>query len=594
MSLTGRTLGRYRILDLIGAGGMGDVYRAHDERLDREVAVKVLPEQVAGDADRLGRFEREARALAKLAHPNILAIHDFGRDDGVSFSVTELLQGETLRARLSRERLSWRKAVELGASIADGLAAAHAQSIVHRDIKPANIFLTSDGRVKILDFGLAATGPTMLANAATQSAVADRTTPGAVLGTVGYMSPEQVQSGEASARSDIFSLGCVLYEMLSGERAFARGTVAETLAAIVAAPVPDPSLSGSDAPPDLTRIVQRCLEKQPGERFQSAHDLSFALRSTLAGAPSISGQPASTATSPSSPSSSTVSALARRRWLWLTGLSAVAVVIVLALAYGPRLLTPAAPAAALDPAKFAVTVFSNRTGDSTLDGLGVQFAESIKNGLSKLTGVRPVLSQAAAAGRTTGEATDADAARVIARDTQAGKVVGGRYYLDGQTLRAEVHVVDPSTGAQVYPFDTVEGPREQPSRVIDQVASRVMGAVAMHLNIGLGEQASAYRAPLYEAYVEMKLGDATRTGVPERGAHYRKALEMDAHNLLAAVRVFTVLRLDPARRNEADTFWKTVSSSYSRFTSYEQAVYRLERARFEGNWPEYLAATRGQ
>jgi serine/threonine protein kinase len=238
--MQGRTLGRYRIIELLGAGGMGEVYRARDERLDRDVAVKVLPPAVAQDRDRLARFEREARALAKLEHPNILAIYDFGHEGNVAFTVTELLAGETVRARLARERLAWRKAVELAATMADGLAAAHAQGIVHRDVKPENVFLTTDGRVKILDFGLAATGPTLLANRSTGTHQATgETTPGAVLGTVGYMAPEQVESGQASARSDIFALGCVLYEMLTGTRAFARATVAETLAAILAAPVPE-------------------------------------------------------------------------------------------------------------------------------------------------------------------------------------------------------------------------------------------------------------------------------------------------------------------------------------------------------------------
>jgi TolB-like protein/tetratricopeptide (TPR) repeat protein len=593
VSLTGRTLGRYRVLDLIGAGGMGDVYRARDERLDRDVAVKVLPEQVAGDADRLGRFEREARALAKLAHPNILAIHDLGRDEGVSFSVTELLTGETLRARLTRERLSWRKAVELAAALADGLAAAHAQGIVHRDIKPANIFLTSDGRVKILDFGLAATGPTILANASTQSALADRTAPGAMLGTVGYMSPEQVQSGDASARSDIFSLGCVLYEMLAGERAFARPTIAETLAAIIAAPVPDPSVSGSDAPPDLTRIAQRCLEKQPGERFQSANDLAFALRSTLAGTTVTPGAPPAfvSSTSQDPRSRSTAPASGRRRWPWIAGIGTAAVVIGLAVAYGPRLLTPAPPPVELDGAKFAVMPFTNRTGDSTLDALGPVFADEILHGLSRRPEVRVVHSAVDATGRTTGEWMDIETVRAIARDTGAGRVVGGRYYLDGQTLGAEVRVIDATTGAQVYTFERVEGPRDQPTRVTGQVASRVTGAVAMGLP-PLGEVATWYRAPLYEAQVQIRLGDETTDNQEKRSESWRRAYDIDPHDLRTAMRIVGPIRSDPKRRVEAKAFWDQVGASFVRFTPYEQALYRAHGARFDQRWPDFAVAAR--
>jgi serine/threonine protein kinase len=214
--MVGRVLAHYRLLDLIGAGGMGEVYRAKDERLDREVAVKVLPDSVAADPDRLARFEREAKALARLEHPNILTIHDFGSAEPAAgsqhatvYAVTELLTGETLRGRIARERLSWRRSVEIAAAIADGLASAHGQGIVHRDLKPENVFVTTDGRVKILDFGLAA-------SCAATEATAE-TAPGAVLGTVGYMAPEQVQGGGVDARSDIFALGCVLFEMLAGQ-----------------------------------------------------------------------------------------------------------------------------------------------------------------------------------------------------------------------------------------------------------------------------------------------------------------------------------------------------------------------------------------
>jgi serine/threonine protein kinase len=215
-------LGPYVIVAPIGAGGMGEVYRARDTRLGREVAVKVLPEAFANNCDRQARFEREARAVASLSHPNILAIHDYGTQGAVTYAVMELLEGETLRTRLAKGPLPWREAVEIGAAIADGLAAAHAKGIIHRDLKPENLFLTADGRVKILDFGLARVGAVANVQAETGPYVPAATDPGVVMGTAGYMSPEQVRGQPVDARSDLFSFGCVLYEMVAGRRAYQR------------------------------------------------------------------------------------------------------------------------------------------------------------------------------------------------------------------------------------------------------------------------------------------------------------------------------------------------------------------------------------
>ncbi len=279
--VAGARLGPYEILAPLGAGGMGEVYRARDTRLGRDVAIKVLPERLAADPKALSRFEREARAVAALSHPNILAIHDFGDDRGVRYTVTELLEGQTLRERLARERLAWRKAAEISVGIADGLSAAHARGIIHRDLKPENIFLTGGGLVKILDFGLAradAIPSGQLTSAPTESSATEA---GTVLGTLGYMSPEQVGGGPADARSDIFSFGCVLYEMLTGGRAFLGASPAQTLAAILRDQPAEIATLGVQVPEGLDRISRRCLEKGPGERFQSAGDLSFALKESV-------------------------------------------------------------------------------------------------------------------------------------------------------------------------------------------------------------------------------------------------------------------------------------------------------------------------
>jgi eukaryotic-like serine/threonine-protein kinase len=279
-----KRVSHYRVLEKIGSGGMGEVYRAHDQRLDRDVAVKVLPREFAQDPSRLSRFDREAKALAALSHPGILAIYDVGNEDGTAFLVTELLEGVSLRQRLSRERLAWRRAVEIIVCVADALSAAHAKGIVHRDIKPENIFVTADGHTKVLDFGLARLQAAPAGAAATATLTASGTAIGTVLGTLGYMAPEQVRGQAADARSDIFALGSVLYEMLSGKRAFAGGSPAETLAAILMQPAPEVSLSGVEVSLALNHIVAHCLEKNPAERFQSASDLAFQLKTLLTGA----------------------------------------------------------------------------------------------------------------------------------------------------------------------------------------------------------------------------------------------------------------------------------------------------------------------
>ncbi len=274
----GSRLGPYEILGQIGAGGMGEVYRAKDPRLGREVAIKVLPASFSQDADRLRRFEQEAKAAGVLNHPNITAVYDIGSHDDAPYVVQELLEGETLRSELAGGRLSPRKAIEYALQIAHGLAAAHEKGIVHRDLKPENLFVTQDGRVKILDFGLAKLTHQEEGSQVTNLPTATAgTEPGVVLGTLGYMSPEQVRGRPADARSDIFSFGAILYEMLSGKRAFHGDSAADTMSAILKEDPPDLSVTNQKISPGLERIVRHCLEKNPEQRFHSAHDLAFDL-----------------------------------------------------------------------------------------------------------------------------------------------------------------------------------------------------------------------------------------------------------------------------------------------------------------------------
>ncbi|HXY23709.1 MAG TPA: protein kinase [Candidatus Acidoferrum sp.] len=355
MTLTfGTKLGPYEIVAPLGAGGMGEVYRARDVRLGRDVAIKVLPETLANDADRLRRFEQEARTIAALNHPNILGIHDIGANHGAPFLVSEFLEGQTLREKLVSGPLPVQRAIEYALGIAQGVAAAHEKGIVHRDLKPENVFVTRDGRIKVLDFGLAKLVRPEENHEAAVTLTNPGTLPGMVMGTVGYMSPEQVQGEPTDTRSDIFSFGAVLYEMLTGKRPFKRETSAETMTAILREEPPALNDTGWQGPPELQRIVGRCLEKNVARRFQSASDLAFAIES-------LSGT--STAKSVSQPKS-------RPAWLpWV-----IAAAVLMGIAVWEMVRPPAAPANPLEKAHFTrITDFESVDAAISPDGRFVAF-----------------------------------------------------------------------------------------------------------------------------------------------------------------------------------------------------------------------------
>jgi serine/threonine protein kinase len=322
----GTKLDSYEIVTPIGAGGMGEVYRARDTTLKRDVAIKVLPDFWSRDPERLRRFELEAQAAATLNHPNVISIFHVGRYDGSPDIVTELLQGETLRDRLRKGPLRLREAMDFGVEIARGLGAAHDAGVIHRDLKPENIFLTKDGRVKILDFGLARLDPEK-SPGNDEPTVTAQTNPGQVLGTVGYMSPEQVRGQTADARSDIFALGCVVYEMLTGKPAFRKATPAETMSAILNEDPPPVSQAATGLPPGLQRVVGRCLAKSPEQRFQHASDVAFALE-----AMSDSG---------SSTSNEVTQQPSTKKWVWTASAVTTIAVAVVALVWLTR--PPAVP-----------------------------------------------------------------------------------------------------------------------------------------------------------------------------------------------------------------------------------------------------------
>ena len=285
--MNGRVIGHYRVVEKIGAGAMGEVFRARDERLDREVALKLIRPASSANPDHLRRFELEARAAAALNHPNIVAVYDIGVDEGTPYIVCELLEGQTLRKRLSQGALPVPLAVEYSLQIVQGLTAAHQRRIIHRDLKPENLFVTTDGRIKILDFGVAKLQSATEESGRTVEELTTITKSGMVLGTVAYMAPEQLRGKPVDHRCDIFSVGAILYEMLAGRRAFRGETEVDTITAVLREDPPDSDLEQAGIPLQFRQIVRHCLEKEPENRFQSASDLGFALEtlSDTSGAP---------------------------------------------------------------------------------------------------------------------------------------------------------------------------------------------------------------------------------------------------------------------------------------------------------------------
>jgi serine/threonine-protein kinase len=380
----GSRIGPYEITGMLGAGGMGEVYRARDGRLERQVAIKVLPEHLVQDHDARQRFEREAKAVAALSHPNILAIHDFGSDHDVIYAVTELLEGQTLRQRLRGAALPWTKAVEIAIALAEGLAAAHSKGVIHRDLKPDNIFLLSDGGAKILDFGLAHIQAPQPDEAVTM------TQPGMVMGTLGYMSPEQLRGETVKAPSDIFALGAVLYEMLAGRRAFGGGTAQDVLSATLRDDPPDLAGMIPTIPGDLAHIVSHCLEKNAGERFQSARDLAFALKTVASGG------------SIARPSREAIDSI-------------------------------------------AVLPFVNESRDPDVDYLSDGVTETIINRLTQLTGLR--VTPRSTVFHYKGRAIDPQAA---GRELGARVVLAGRILQRGDTLVVGAELIDVARESQLW------------------------------------------------------------------------------------------------------------------------------------------------
>ena len=574
----GTRLGPYEIVAPLGAGGMGEVYRARDTRLGRDVAIKVLPARFASDPDRLHRFEQEARAVAALDHPNILALHDVGTHEGAPYLVTELLEGESLRERLRDGALPSRKVVELAVQVCAGLAAAHEKGIVHRDLKPENLFITNDGHVKILDFGVAKLKPPQREPAVAPTLV-DTTAPGMVIGTVAYMSPEQVRGRTVDHRSDIFSLGCVLYEMLTGKQAFTRDTAADTLSAILKEEPPDLTTVKPGAPPALAQIVSHCLEKHPEERFQSTRDLAFDLRAVT--------DTAGTHTNP-------LPALAakRRRLVWIVAVAAAVAVVV-----GAFLLSrarTASPGSALESKRIVVAVFENQTGDRSLDPLGRMASDWITQGLSRMGGLEVVPSTSVLVAQPPGSPAPAhrDPLRALAEDTGASIVVSGSYYLQGQTLYFQAKVSDAVRGALLYALDPASGAVATPLEAIDNLRRGVMGALAAALERRSGITWGEQRPPNYEAYREFMAGfELFFTDNPESLQHMERAAELDP-NFVTPLLYAVYLRRVRGEWAEVETLLKRANEQRGQITPFGRYFLDGETAWIFHRYGEGLQAIR--
>jgi eukaryotic-like serine/threonine-protein kinase len=473
---------RYEIVSSLGVGGMGEVYRARDARLHREVAVKVLPPRLAQDDSALGRFEREARSLAALSHPHIVSIHDFGSHDGLAYAVMELLEGETLRQRLQRGTFAWGEAVNLGMQMAEGLAAAHSKGVVHRDLKPENVILSRSGTLKILDFGLARTdGPPPPTD---QTMTSAPTQPGVVLGTLSYMPPEQVRGQTVDPRGDIFALGCVLYEMVSGRPPFARATTADTVAALLTSEPPDLSSGPTPVPPALEQAVLRALSKDPDSRFQSAQDLAFALR-MISGVSGAGGAPFPV------PAPRVVHT---RRGFWIVAAAGLLALAVW-LAWSARARPPAV-------SSLAVLPFANDGADAELDYLGDGITESLIHDLSQLRDLR-VMARSTVF-RYRGPEVEP---RRAGRELKVDAVLTGRVVPRGDSLTVEAELVDVASGSRLW-GERYQGRLDDVLRVPEEVAREISSTLRLRLTqeqrVRLGrretEDPEAYRLYLKGRY----------------------------------------------------------------------------------------------
>jgi serine/threonine protein kinase/Flp pilus assembly protein TadD len=500
---------RYEILSPLGAGGMGEVYRARDLRLDRDVAIKVLPEHLAKNPDALSRFEREGKALAALSHANILTIYDFGSDKGINFAVMELLKGETLRARLVHSKPPWNIALKIGAEVSEGLAAAHSAGVIHRDLKPENIFLTVDGGVKILDFGLARREGIQSQGEQNLVATISRTEPGTVMGTVPYMSPEQVRGLSLDARSDLFSFGSILYEMLAGNCAFSRKTPADTISAILNENL-DSISESNKIPKELDQIVNHCLEKNPEHRFQTARDLAFDLKALLSG--------------------SQISKPYRnpRTFFPRTAVWSATILILLLIAFSFHHYLPRGKAIS----SLAILPFANVGSDPDAEYLSDGITESIISSLSQLPKMRVMAHDTVFSYK--GQHVDP---RKVGHDMKVEAVVTGAVMQKGDTLVIRANLINVADGTELWGeqyarklTDLLSVQQEISGQISNNLQLKLTGEEKKSVSKQYPKNSEAYQLYLTGRYYWHK---ETPEGYEKSIQYFEQALQKDPNYALA-------------------------------------------------------------
>ena len=576
--MAGDTLGHYRIIRPLGSGAMGEVFLAHDTTLDRQVALKRLPDAVAGRPERRTRFEREAKALAALDHPGIVTVFSVEEAGGIPFFTMQYVEGRTLRRAIPARGLPLLDILNVAIPLADAVAAAHARGILHRDLKPANVMLTPDGRVKVLDFGLAKLRQESSPEAVTCTS-GDATEPGVVVGTVAYMSPEQAEGRPLDARSDVFALGVLLYEMATGRRPFKGDSGASVITSILRDTPPPMTALRPELPSELGRIATHALNKDPEHRYQTAKDLRNDLEALKADLDVAKLEGSARAGS----GSSAVGTAQEAGW-WRgrrAPLGAAAAVLIVATVITawlwPRRTVPPSPI--LDPKRVVVAVFENRTGDASLDPLGKMAADWIGEGLSRIESLQVVPSATVfdmmrGTPRAAAAPQPPDPVQGLAVATGSGLVVSGAYHLEGAELRVQARVTDASTGT-LTAIEPTSSPREAPMAAIDAARQRVMGALAVRFQSAASwNLMEAGAAPTYQAYQEF-LGGLELVGADDAGAirRFKRALELDS--AFVAPRMAIIVRSsEPAER------------------AAQLAILELQRGRLNPAQRQWVAAVR--
>jgi serine/threonine-protein kinase len=509
----GARLGPYEVEGPLGAGGMGEVYRARDTRLGREVALKVLPEEVSSDRERLARFQQEARMASSLNHPNIVTIHDIGESGGSSFIVMELAEGRTLRTLPGSGPLAARRLLEVGVQVAEGLAKAHAAGIVHRDLKPENIMVTGDGLVKILDFGLARLAPSATPAASGEETTLSRLTgPGTVVGTVGYMSPEQASGGSVDFRSDQFALGAILYELATGRGPFQRRTPAETLTAILREEPPAVGLLNPQMPPGLARIVERCLAKDPSRRYASSLDLARDLREELDLVSTKSGP---------------VVAAVRRPRIRAVGIGLALVAATAAAWLLPRLAPRRGPISSL-----AILPFVNESGDPGLDYLSDGLTENLIDSVSQVPNLKVIARSSVF--RYKGKDVTPEQ---VAHELKVRAVVMGRILERGDSLTVSTELVDAAESAHLWgaqykrkPSDLLATEEDIAREISENLRLTLSGDGRRQLVRRYTQDDEAYRLYLKGRYF---WNQRTKDDLHKAIGYFRQAIDRDPAYALA-------------------------------------------------------------